>query len=279
MPLSLAAATLGAGIAAAGAGIFNGIYNAYRQDEINAKNLAYNEKLTREQWSRDDSAVQRRVADLKAAGLSPVLAAGSAASNSQPIASNQTSRDVDFGNPAMAILSAMQQGANIKNTQAGTDLTKFQTETEAFKQNVMQSELEKNYAQSKLYDAQQQNMALQNLWYENDMLSKINLRSKQGQNLVANTQLLNAKTLFEQMSLNRLKVDIDNLKTMGDIYKINRDQANFDLTTSGLRLYTDTWSKNKGLFGDIFGDFRTPFSSFDIRHAINNVDSSWYWDK
>lgn len=44
-----------------------------------------NQIITREQWARDDNAVQRGARDMLAAGINPLMAAGHAASNSAPI--------------------------------------------------------------------------------------------------------------------------------------------------------------------------------------------------
>ena len=52
---------------------------------LQRENLDWQKKAQRTTWAREDNAVQRRAADLEAAGLSKTLAAGSAAQTSGPI--------------------------------------------------------------------------------------------------------------------------------------------------------------------------------------------------
>lgn len=95
------------------------IWNAGQQQ----KNLAYTKKMQREAWAREDNAVQRRVADLKLAGLSPVLAAGSAASASSPVSTSPSQMDSVGSN----ILNSILQSKNISQMNAGIAQTKEQT--------------------------------------------------------------------------------------------------------------------------------------------------------
>lgn len=96
------------------------------------RNLSYQFKANQEnaiwnllQMNREDTAVQRRVADLKAAGLSPTLAAGSAAQSTQPIRVMAPHNEYKF-DPITApdILGTFLQSAQ---TRAQIDLQDAQT--------------------------------------------------------------------------------------------------------------------------------------------------------
>ena len=130
--------------------LITGSINAAQQDKWNKKQqqnwekqFEYTKWINQQQMQREDTAVQRRAADLQAAGMNRLMAAGDGA-EAGTLTSYQgnaggSAPQVDI-NPIEAYLAAKQSQANIANTEAQTALIRNKAETENAKKELTTSQ-------------------------------------------------------------------------------------------------------------------------------------------
>lgn len=121
-----------------GASVVGGLVDTFVGASASSKNykaqkeaLAWQKEAQKTAWQREDNAVQRRVADLRAAGMSPVLAAGQGAQASGPIqvTAPQYHKDWSVGqalDKAGIAMQLMQGKENIAYTRAQKDYIDLQ---------------------------------------------------------------------------------------------------------------------------------------------------------
>lgn len=112
----------GLGAAGLALGGVSSLANWWQQKQ----NLQWQQSLQHDIFSREDNSIRRRVKDLEAAGLSPVLAAGQGASAGQVI---RTDPPQIQGNSLQDAMQLMQMQETISNTKAQRDLISAQTKS------------------------------------------------------------------------------------------------------------------------------------------------------
>ncbi len=98
------------------------VYNFNKESYLN--NFEYQKNLQQQIFGREDTAVQRRVADLEKAGLSKTLAAGDGAGSGSVVSTSPFSGSTPMQSPVDLLSSALQvsqAAAQIRKTNAETE--------------------------------------------------------------------------------------------------------------------------------------------------------------
>lgn len=135
-------------------GLIGDVYNMFAGE----RNFNYMKDMQKKAWNREDTAIQRRMADMKAAGINPLLAAGSAAQSSSPVSTTAPQVKPQAAQMAM---NMMQQKKNIELQEKNIDLAdaqkdyvnmqKWETEMRGWQQVQALDERLYNWGKAKQY--------------------------------------------------------------------------------------------------------------------------------
>lgn len=231
------------------------LYNNKQQKEnqeytraMNQRDFDYQQALQQQIFEREDTAVQRRMQDLEAAGLNPNLAAGSAAGAGAVVGRSNTQQtsapQFELGSMMDAIAAAQQIKAQ-----------KQQTANAKIEQQIL-----KNQQAQASYNAK---MAELETMFQLGVMPGMNISVNKNGELELNTYYpekninLNKSPYFHQF-----KNFVDQVSDEAAIINLQRDILNKDLQWYTADKLLDYGFKTLGLGIDTFGTF-SKFKKFN----------------
>ena len=214
-------------------------------------NLAYQKWAQTKSWAREDDAVQRRAADLQAAGLSKTLAAGSAAQTMAPIrtdAPQVNTESLQKGFSSMADAAQMYMSLTAQKAQ-----------------------IDKTTEENKLLRLQQEKQSLENAFMASSNPQSLRLREQE----ISFNEAANPKKLLQMDEQNK-GLDLDNKNKVLDstLKSLGIDQAQINLIKTKLEndfKRLDIHGKSQDI---IAKELALKMSEIDLQNA--QYDTTWY---
>ena len=208
--------------------LFSAGFNAVSQAQTNK----LNERLTRENWARQDSAYQRQVADLAKAGLNKALAYGSGgAGSSTPLAMSAPRLDANSIAQGFSTLGSGAKGL----TKEARDLVREQYNFDKTKLGLtLESMANANNLQKVQEQLQQAKLSMQNMLNQ-FMAGELDLINWDTEKHIASRQYETRKTLAELQNVNansdylKSKVNAEAFEKV-EGQRITIDGKNYSLT-------------------------------------------------
>lgn len=256
-PMSIA--MLGTMAVDAGVGVYNATQTG-RNFDLQSQNYDYMKDMQRETWRREDTAIQRRVRDLKRAGLSPVLAAGQGASTSAPIRTEAPQiNKVENLNLTNLATNLAQSRAQIAQTVAQTKLTEMQANKTALENQYLSNTLDTR--------TQTANAGLDKILADTGVAKE----SKRGM------EITNAYNEIANPS--RLKELSQNITNLGEDEKIKRltqlqQKETISKTTQETAKLILDQNEQKGLYPLKFSELDRKLTTMELANQLTRVQTA-----
>ena len=231
--------------------------------------LEWQKKAQQQAWMREDNAVQRRVADLKAAGINPLMAAGQAATSSQPI---QLHAPGEAPQMQMSAFEKAGQAMQLQEAQAGIDHTRAQTMLNQIQAKKYAADIDHVNAQTAAitqqttHEAEMQPLRLEHLQSDiNRIIADVNYRNastdqarQQIVNLITEELRIRSQTDLNRAELDRIRAQVENYLSGARLNDLRTTREGYDLD----------WFRSRGLptdgaqswLGKILQDLSAPLS-------------------